>query len=102
MIVLDPPRFARSSRGVQQALRGYTSLNTLAVECLEPGGVLVTCSCTGRVSRERFLAVLSTVEARTGRRWRILEQRGQPADHPVSPTCPETAYLKCVVARIEG
>jgi 23S rRNA (cytosine1962-C5)-methyltransferase len=102
MIVLDPPRFARSSRGVPQALRGYASLNELAVACLEPGGILVTCSCTGRVSRERFMGVLGGVEARTGRRWRVLEQRGQPGDHPVSPTCPETAYLKCVVARIEA
>ena len=101
MIVLDPPRFARSSRGVPQALRGYASLNELAISCLEPGGILVTCSCTGRVSRGRFLSVLSGVEARTGRRLRVLEQRGQPADHPVSPTCPETEYLKCVVARVE-
>lgn len=102
MIVLDPPRFARSSRGVPQALRGYASLNELAVDCLEPGGILVTCSCTGRVSREQFLGVLAGVEERTGRRIRVVEQRGQPGDHPVSPTCPETAYLKCLVCRVEG
>lgn len=102
MIVLDPPRFARSTRGVPQALRGYASLNELAVSCLDPGGILVTCSCTGRVSRERFLGVLAGVEERTGRRIRVMEVRGQPADHPVSPTCPETAYLKCVVCRVEA
>ncbi len=102
MVVLDPPRFARSTRGVPQALRGYASLNELAVACLEPGGILVTCSCTGRVSRERFLGVLGGVEQRTGRRLRVMEVRGQPADHPISPTCPETAYLKCVVCRVEA
>jgi 23S rRNA (cytosine1962-C5)-methyltransferase len=101
MIVLDPPRFARSSRGVPQALRGYSGLNELAVEALVPGGLLVTCSCTGRVSRAQFLAVLGGVEERTGRRIRVLESRGQPADHPVSPTCPETAYLKCLVCRVD-
>ncbi len=101
MIVLDPPRFARSTRGVPQALRGYRSLNELAVACLEPGGVLVTCSCTGRISREQFLGVLASVEERSGRRIRVIEQRGQPADHPISPTCPETAYLKCLVCRVE-
>lgn len=102
MIVVDPPRFARSTRGVPQALRGYSSLNELAVECLEPGGVLVTCSCTGRVSRDQFVGVLAGVEERTGRRIRLLASRGQPPDHPVSPTCPETAYLKCLVARVDG
>ncbi len=101
MIVLDPPRFARSSRGVPQALKGYGRLNELAVGCLEPGGILVTCSCTGRVSRDQFVQVLAGVEERTGRRVRILEAHGQPSDHPVSPTCPETAYLKCLVCQVE-
>jgi 23S rRNA (cytosine1962-C5)-methyltransferase len=101
LVVLDPPRFARSARGVQQALRGYVRLNELAVHALEPGGLLVTCSCTGRVSRDQLVAALGTVEERTGRRVRILESRGQPPDHPISPTCPETAYLKCLVCHVE-
>jgi 23S rRNA (cytosine1962-C5)-methyltransferase len=101
MIVLDPPRFARSGRGVAGALRGYHGLNELAVRCLEPGGILVTCSCTGRVTREMFQDVLGQVEASTGRRIRILEARGQAPDHPVSPTCPETAYLKCLVCAVD-
>ena len=101
MVILDPPRFARSSRGVSGALRGYRRLNELAVRCLVPGGVLVTCSCTGRVSREQFTGVLADVETLTGRRIRIVESRGQAGDHPVSPTCPETAYLKCVVCDVE-
>jgi 23S rRNA (cytosine1962-C5)-methyltransferase len=101
VVVLDPPRFARSSRGVPQAIRGYERLNALAVRCLVPGGVLVTCSCTGRVTREAFIAMLGTVEQSTGRRLRILEARGQAPDHPVSPTCPETEYLKCLICRVE-
>lgn len=101
MIVLDPPRFARSTRGVRQALAGYGRLNELAVRVLGPGGTLVTCSCTGRVSLSDFVQVLAGVEERTGRRIRIDEVRGQPSDHPVSPTCPETAYLKCLVCSVE-
>jgi 23S rRNA (cytosine1962-C5)-methyltransferase len=101
LVVLDPPRFARSARGVPQALRGYARLNELAVHALVPGGLLVTCSCTGRVTREQLVGVLGAVEERTGRRMRILESRGQPPDHPVSPTCPETAYLKCLVCHVE-
>lgn len=101
MVVLDPPRMARSERGLKGALRGYLRLNEAAVGCLEPGGILVTCSCTGRISRERFVGVLGEVERTTGRRIRILEQHGQPADHPVAATCPETAYLKCLIAAVE-
>ncbi|MSR36931.1 MAG: class I SAM-dependent rRNA methyltransferase [Gemmatimonadetes bacterium] len=101
LIVLDPPRFARSSRGVPSAVKGYRRLNEIAVRCLEPGGILVTCSCTGRVTREMFEGVLAEVEVATGRRIRILENRGQAGDHPVSPTCPETAYLKCLVCGVE-
>lgn len=101
MVVLDPPRMARSERGLKGALRGYHRLNAAAVSVLEPGGILVTCSCTGRISRDRFVGMLGEVERDTGRRIRILEQHGQPADHPVAATCPETSYLKCVVASVE-
>jgi 23S rRNA (cytosine1962-C5)-methyltransferase len=101
LIVLDPPRFARTSRGVPQALKAYERLNLLALGCLAPGGVLVTCSCSGRVRRDDFLSVLGSVEATSGRRIQMMSVRGQAADHPVSPTCPETEYLKCVIARVE-
>jgi 23S rRNA (cytosine1962-C5)-methyltransferase len=101
MVVLDPPRMARSERGVKGALRGYARLNQAAVRVLEPGGILVTCSCTGRISMDRFQGILADVERRTGRRLRLLERHGQPADHPVAPTCPETSYLKCLVAVVE-
>jgi 23S rRNA (cytosine1962-C5)-methyltransferase len=53
------------------------------------------------VSRDQFLGVLAGVEERTGRRLRVVETRGQPPDHPISPTCPETAYLKCVICAVE-
>jgi len=101
MVVLDPPRFARSRRGVPSALKGYRRLNELAVRALEPGGVLVTCSCSGRVGREEFHGVLSAVAAATGRHLRVVDSAGQAPDHPVSPSCPETSYLKCVTAVLE-
>jgi 23S rRNA (cytosine1962-C5)-methyltransferase len=101
LIVLDPPRFARSRRGVSGALRGYGRLNEAAVRLLEPGGLLATFSCSGRVDREAFIGVLAGVSARTGRRLRILESYGQPGDHPVDPNTPETAYLKGLLLRVE-
>lgn len=101
MVVLDPPRFARSTRGVKGALKGYANWNEAAVRILEPNGILVTHSCTGRVQRDQFIQILAEVERRTGRRIRILEMHGQPADHPVAPTCPETDYLKCMICTVE-
>ncbi len=102
LIVLDPPRFARSRKGVAGALRGYARLNEAAVELLEPGGILATCSCSGRVNQDEFAGVLGRVSERTGRAIRILERLGQPADHPVDAGCPESAYLKCLIAEVEG
>ena len=98
-VILDPPRFAASRDTVDQALRAYHRLNRLAVQLLEPGGILVTCSCSGRVSREQFLKMLSGVSQKTGRDLQILEQRGPAPDHPVRISCPETDYLKCFVCR---
>jgi 23S rRNA (cytosine1962-C5)-methyltransferase len=90
----------RHRAGVEKALRGYFSLNRLAVDVLEPGGFLVTCSCSGLVAREEFEGMLSTVAARAGRTIQVLEARGQSPDHPVSVHCPETAYLKCYICRV--
>jgi 23S rRNA (cytosine1962-C5)-methyltransferase len=98
-VVLDPPKFARSRASVDEALRAYHRLNRLAVELLEPGGILVTCSCSGHVRREDFLYLLVGVAQQTGRDLQILEQRGAAPDHPVAATCLETEYLKCFICR---
>lgn len=99
-VVLDPPKFARSRSGVNTALMAYHRVNRQAVDLLEPGGILVTCSCSGSVTREDFLHVLSGVAQKSGRDIQILELRGAAADHPVSGTCLETEYLKCVICRV--
>ncbi len=99
-IVLDPPKFARSRSQVDQAIQAYHRLNRAAVALLPPGGILVTHSCSGSVSREDFLLMLSGVAQKTGRDIQIIELRGAAADHPVSSTCLETEYLKCVVCRV--
>lgn len=97
MIVLDPPRLARTRQGVPQALRAYERLNALALSCLEPAGILVTCSCSGRVGPDDFQDAVARAAVRAGRRVRLLERLGQAADHPVSTACPESAYLKCLI-----
>jgi 23S rRNA (cytosine1962-C5)-methyltransferase len=99
MIILDPPKFANKRDRVEEALMAYHRLNRAAVDLLEPGGILVTCSCSGHVQREDFLDMLAGVAQRSGRDIQILEQRGAAPDHPVSATCLETEYLKCFICR---
>jgi len=100
MVVVDPPKFARSTKGVEEAVKAYVRLNCDAVSLLEPDGILVTCSCSGLIERELFLQLLGHVAEQTGRTIQILESRGQAPDHPVAANCLETDYLKCVIARI--
>ncbi len=99
-VVLDPPRFAGSRHQIDRALRAYGRLNSLAVDLLPPGGLLVTCSCSGRVSRADFLNMLVEVGKRRRRNIIVLEQRGPAPDHPVAISCPESDYLKCVIAQV--
>lgn len=99
-VVLDPPKFARARQAVPEALKAYHHLNRLAVALLEPQGVLVTCSCSGHVSREDFVFTLADVARRTGRDLQLLELRGAAPDHPVAVTCLETEYLKCAICRV--
>ena len=100
MIVLDPPKFARSRATVDDALRAYHRINRVAVGLLEHGGILVTCSCSGSVTRDDFHQMLSGVAQRSGRSIQILESRGAAADHPVNASCLEGEYLTCVIARV--
>ncbi len=100
LVICDPPKFARHPRAVEDAVKGYLRLNRAAVDVLEPGGVLATCSCSGLVDRMLFSDILGQVAELSGRPIQILEQRGQAADHPVSASCLETEYLKCVIARV--
>ena len=99
-VILDPPRFAGSRHQIDSALRAYGRLNSLALDLLPSGGVLVTCSCSGRVSRSDFLNMLLDVGRRRRRDMVVMENRGPSPDHPVAISCPESDYLKCVIAEI--
>lgn len=101
IVVLDPPRFARSRRGIKSALQAYRTLNGLALACVEPGGLLATFSCSGRVTEADFQGAVGRAAADSGRRVRLLERLGQAPDHPVSATCPQSAYLKGFLCAVE-
>ena len=99
-VVLDPPKLTRTRSALPQALRAYHSLNRLAVAVLKHGGLLVTCSCSGLVTRDDFEQMLADVAIQSGRNLRILEIRGAAPDHPVSPFCPQNEYLKCYICHL--
>jgi 23S rRNA (cytosine1962-C5)-methyltransferase len=99
-VICDPPKYAQRGMDVDHALKGYLRLNRAALEVLEPGGVLVTCSCSGSIDRALFAQLLGQVAEQSGRDLQILDQRGQPPDHPVSASCLETEYLKCFICRV--
>ena len=94
-IVLDPPAFAKRKEGVEGALRAYREINYRAVRLLAPGGLLVTCSCSGRVTGEMFGEVVAWASQEAKRPLQLLERRGAGRDHPPLLGVPETEYLKC-------
>ncbi len=99
-VVLDPPAFAKSHRALDGALRGYKELNLRALRMLEPGGLLVTCSCSHHVSEAIFREMLAGAAADAGRTVQVIQARGAAPDHPEILTLPETRYLKCLICRV--
>jgi 23S rRNA (cytosine1962-C5)-methyltransferase len=100
LIVLDPPKFARARNAVEEAMRGYRRLQTLALRLLEKDGILVTCCCSGLITSPMLEELLAQLAVEEGREIQLLQRRGQAADHPVAVTCPESYYLKCLISRV--
>jgi 23S rRNA (cytosine1962-C5)-methyltransferase len=99
-IVLDPPAFAKNRASLKAAIRGYKEINLRALKLLNPGGVLITCTCSYHVSEDLFLEIIAAAAIDAKRRVQIIEKRMQATDHPVLLGMPETYYLKCVIARV--
>ena len=101
VVILDPPKLARTRGGLRRALKAYAKLNAAALRVVEPGGVLATCSCSGLVSASDFDGVLQQAALDAGRFVRVLEARHADVDHPRSAFCAETDYLKCRICAVE-
>ncbi len=100
LINLDPPAFVKSRSQLAQAIRGYKELNLRAMKLLQPGGILITSSCSHHLSEEDFLALLSEAARDAKRKVQILWVGGQDRDHPMLLGFPESKYLKCLFLRI--
>ena len=100
LVVLDPPSLAKDKKSRYAALRAYSKLNTLALRCVRPGGLLVSSSCTAQVSPTDFTEMLATSAREAGVVAQVIHEAGHALDHPVPLSFPEGRYLKFVVMRV--
>ena len=100
VVVLDPPAFVKRKKDAKAGEEAYRRANQLAMELLEPDGILLSASCSYHLPREALQDAILRAGRRLGREVQVLEQGHQGPDHPVHPAIPETAYLKAFIARV--
>ncbi len=93
IVVLDPPKMARDRSELPGARRAYRDMNLLAARVARPGGILVSCSCSGLIGEDEFTRIVHQASERELRTFRV---SGAGPDHPVSSLYPEGRYLKAV------
>jgi 23S rRNA (cytosine1962-C5)-methyltransferase len=117
VVVLDPPKLIRSRRELEEGTRKHFDLNRLAMQLVRPGGLLLSCSCSGLLGNVEFTRLLISAARQasvpgdegdsarrsvtSGRRMQILARTGAAQDHPVAANCPETEYLHAVWMRLD-
>ncbi len=101
VVILDPAKMTRDREQVIPALKKYLDMNKLALAAVKPGGIFLTCSCTGLVSEEQFLDMLRRAAFYANRTVQVLKVSGAGADHPWQAHVPESRYLKAVFCRVE-
>ena len=100
LIIMDPPKFVENKNQLAGACRGYKDINMLAMQLLNPGGILMTFSCSGLMATELFQKIIADAALDAGREAQFIEQFRQAADHPVIASYPEGLYLKGFACRV--
>ena len=100
VIILDPPAFTKTKSAVDSAMRGYKEINLRAMKMIEPGGYLITCSCSQHVLPEMFREMVLDASKDAKVLLRLVEFRTQGKDHPILPYARETQYLKCGIYQV--
>ena len=101
VIILDPPAFTKSAKMIQKAYSGYKEINLRAMRILNPGGILVTCSCSHFFDETNFYSMLASAAADSHRRVQILSKGGAAPDHPVLLGYPKSEYLKRAICKVQ-
>lgn len=102
VIVLDPPAFTKSRNSVKNASKGYKEINYRAMKLLNPGGFLVTCSCSEYMPRDLFMKIILSAANDSHKRLRLVESRAQAPDHPIILGNNVSDYLKCVIVQVNN
>jgi len=100
-LVLDPPKLIFSRDDIAEGKRKYFDLNRLALQLVAPGGVLLSCSCSGLLGGDELFRLIAAAASDVGRRIQVFARHGAAPDHPVAGNCPESEYLKTVWLRVE-
>jgi 23S rRNA (cytosine1962-C5)-methyltransferase len=100
LVILDPPKLVNNKQQVERGSRAYKDLNWLGLRLLNPGGILVTFSCSGSVSTELHQKIVADAAVDAGREAQIIGRLHQASDHPVLLSFPESQYLKGLVCRV--
>jgi 23S rRNA (cytosine1962-C5)-methyltransferase len=101
LIVLDPPKFAPSAAHAERAARAYKDINMLGFRLLNPGGYLLTYSCSGGIGIEMFQKIVASAAVDAGRDARILQRLSAGPDHPIALHFPEGEYLKGLLVQAD-
>ncbi len=102
VVILDPAKMTRDREALEPALKKYLDMNRLALQAVAPGGIFLTCSCTGLINEETFLDTIRRAAWQAGRTIQVLTITGAGADHPFLAHVPESRYLKAVFCRADG
>ena len=100
MVILDPPKFAPSAAHAERAARAYKDINLLGLRLLNPGGILMTYSCSGGIGLEMFQKIVASAAADVGVEARIIHRLSAAPDHPVGLAVPEGEYLKGIACQV--
>ncbi|XP_024360632.1 uncharacterized protein [Physcomitrium patens] len=102
IVVLDPPKLAPNRKVLQRATAKYRNLNAMAIRLTKPGGLLMTCSCSGAMTQSgNFLSVIQEAAMSANRRVTQLRYAGAAPDHTIDPAYPEGTYLTNVLLRVQ-
>lgn len=98
VVILDPPAFIQRKKDLKKGIAAYRRINELGLQLLNPGGLLVSGSCSMHLGRADLISAMQQAAVRAGCQLRVVEQGAQGPDHPIHPAIPETEYLKAVFA----
>lgn len=100
VVIADPPKFIGDRKSFTEGRQKYLDLNKLSLSVVKPGGILVTCSCSGLLSLNDFIDVVKQASHIEKRKLQMLEWTGPGVDHPVMLDWPEASYLKVLWFRV--